>query len=70
MSLLKAIKYGKEKRKPHSGSQTFDYSCKCHGTCGWCEGNRKHFDRKHRNAADKDLKDFWCVVPNGKGSGC
>jgi hypothetical protein len=42
MSLDKAIASGKEKRKPYRGSARFDHSCRNHGSCGWCLGNRTH----------------------------
>lgn len=43
MSLDKAIEHGKEKRKPYyQRAQQVDLSCRCHGGCPWCEGNRKH----------------------------
>lgn len=42
MSLDKAIKYGKEYRKPYKGSQIFDASCRNHGSCPWCMANRLH----------------------------
>jgi hypothetical protein len=38
MSLDKAIKYGKEKRKPYWNSGAFDRSCRPHGDCPWCRG--------------------------------
>ena len=41
MSLDKAIKHGKEHRKPYYGSKAFDPSCRNHGGCPWCEENRK-----------------------------
>ena len=48
MSLDKAIKYGKEHRKPYRGSKAFDPYCRNHGPCGYCEQNRKHkFRDKH-----------------------
>lgn len=48
MSLDKAIEHGKEKRKPYHGSKAFDYTCRNHGGCPWCVGNRKHkFMDKH-----------------------
>lgn len=56
MSLDKAIKYGKEKRKPYRRSKAFDQSCRNHGSCPWCEGNRTYNDRKRRNAADDRLR--------------
>ena len=40
MSLEKAIKYGKEKREPYRKSKRWDRSCRNHGSCGYCEGNR------------------------------
>lgn len=40
MSLTKAIKSGKEKRKPYRKSKEFDSSCRNHGTCSWCKSNR------------------------------
>ena len=42
MSLDKAIQSGKEKRKPYRGSARFARSCRNHGRCGWCVGNRTH----------------------------
>lgn len=48
MSLDKAIEHKKEKRKPYRGSKAFAPSCRNHGTCTFCEGNRKHkFRDKH-----------------------
>ena len=40
MGLEKAIFYGKEKREPYYRSKLFDMSCRNHGGCPWCEGNR------------------------------
>ena len=43
MSLEKAIKHGKEKRKPYQGvrrSSSFDHTCRNHGRCDWCKRNR------------------------------
>jgi ferredoxin len=40
MSLAKAIKHGKEHRKPYRGSARFDHSCRPGGSCGYCRGNR------------------------------
>ena len=42
MSLDKAIKHGKEHRKPYRGSKAFDKSCRNHGGCPYCESNRMH----------------------------
>ncbi len=53
MSLDKAIEHGKEKRKPYRGAKAIDGTCRNHGSCKWCENNRKHkFRDKHPAAAE------------------
>lgn len=42
MSLDKAIKHRKEKRKPYRGLKAIDCTCRNHGTCKWCLENRKY----------------------------
>lgn len=42
MSLDKAIKHGKEHRKPYKGSKVYFKSCRNHGSCPLCEQDRKH----------------------------
>ena len=42
MSLEQSIIHGKEHRKPYHGSQRFDKTCRCHGGCNYCQGNRMH----------------------------
>ena len=42
MSLDKAIQSGKERRKPYRKSKRFDKTCRNHGGCPYCEGNRMH----------------------------
>ena len=42
MSLDKAIKSGKEHRKPYRGSKRIDVTCRNHGSCPWCKENRQH----------------------------
>lgn len=34
-------------RRRYRGSRAYDASCRCHGGCGWCLGNRMH---KHRRS--------------------
>jgi len=46
MSLDKAIRYGKEKRKPYYGSKAVDCSCRNHGSCSYCLSNRLHRHKK------------------------
>ena len=56
MSLDKAIKHGKEHRKPYKGSKAIDRTCRNHGGCPWCEENRKHkFRDKHQIEKDGDI---------------
>jgi hypothetical protein len=57
MSLDKAIEHKKELRKPYRGSKRFDRSCRNHGNCGYCEGNRKFRDKKLREAATSEIKE-------------
>ena len=42
MSLDKAINYGKERRRPYRKSKQYDKTCRNHGECPYCAGNRKH----------------------------
>ena len=52
MSLNKAIKHGKEHRRPYTGSKAVDGTCRNHGGCLWCEENRQHKMRDKHPAED------------------
>ena len=58
MSLNKAILYGKEHRKPYRGFggriiiEKAASSCRNHGSCPYCRGNRLH----NRYKTDEDSK--------------
>ena len=55
MSLDKAIKHGKEKRKPYRKAKAVDATCRNHGSCPWCKENRLHkFLDKHRNKNEEE----------------
>lgn len=54
MSLDKAIEHGKEKRKPYHGSKAIDPTCRNHGSCQWCEENRRHKFRDKHPLTDDD----------------
>lgn len=54
VSLLKAIKHGKEKRKPYYKSGRFDRTCRPGGDCPYCQSNRKHAFRKKLLRAKDD----------------
>ena len=48
MGLEKAIKHGKEKRKPYRGAKAVDKTCRNNKGCPHCKGNRTYKDRKRR----------------------
>lgn len=50
MSLHKAIKHKKEKRKEYTKSKSIDSTCRNHGSCPWCKNNRLYSDKKRRLA--------------------
>lgn len=51
MSLDKAIKHGKEKRKPYRAAKAVDHTCRNHGSCPHCQGNRKYKNNKRIESA-------------------
>ena len=55
MSLEKAIKSGKEHRKPYyKYCEQIDPACRNHGGCPWCEANRKYkYIKKYKKDLDK-----------------
>lgn len=58
MSLNKAIKHKKEHRKEYYGSKAVDKTCRNHGSCAWCEENRRYREYKLEEAADIDEKEW------------
>lgn len=52
MALDKAIKSGKEKRKPYRRAKAHSRSCRNHGSCPYCRENRQHGTKKREQAAD------------------
>ena len=62
MSLDKSIQSGKSHRKPYHGAKAIDATCRNHGSCGWCRGNRTHKNDKRELAAEQELNEY------GKGS--
>lgn len=59
MSFIKAIKAGKENRKPYCGSKAIDNTCRNHGGCRWCEENRKYKYIKNEKKTLDRMKE-WC----------
>lgn len=58
MSLDKAIKSGKEHRRPYRGAKAISCSCRNHGTCIYCELNRMYNTRKKLEKISYDLLTF------------
>ena len=57
MSLNKAIKFGKEKRKPYFGAKAVDCTCRNHGSCSWCRNNRLYQRLKVIEASKNALEE-------------
>ena len=60
MSLEKAIKYKKEKRKQYVGKdycKSVDPMCRNHGGCSYCEGNRLYKSKRQDEEIKSKLKE-------------
>lgn len=58
MSLDKAIEHHKEHRKPYKGAKAVDRTCRNHGSCDWCMGNRLHSDMKRVTSAESQIEEY------------
>lgn len=58
MSLDKSIQHGKDHRKPYRGAKSIDRTCRNHGSCEWCRGNREYTNRKKEDAVADKLKEY------------
>ena len=58
MALDKAIKSGKEHRKPYRKAKAIDASCRNHGNCPWCLGNRLNKYKQMDKLSKKEIADF------------
>lgn len=56
MSLIKAIKSGKEHRKEYRGGKAVSGSCRNHGNCPWCEGNRTYKNKKYIEKVKEEMR--------------
>ena len=55
MGYEKAIEYGKSHRKPYRGSKAIDRTCRNHGGCDYCKGNRLYkFDKKVQSMIERE----------------
>ena len=57
MPLDKAIKYGKEKRKPYTGAKAVDRTRRNHGSCDWCKANRLYNNKKREQSSKEKMED-------------
>ena len=57
MSLDKSIDSGKEHRKSFRGSKRFDRTCRNHGSCDYCKGNRLYSAKKALDEAKEKIKE-------------
>lgn len=58
MSLDKSITHGKEYRKPYRGEKAIDRTCRNHGSCEWCRGNRTHKNDKRELRQVQELEEY------------
>lgn len=58
MSFDKNYPNRKDQRKPYKGAKSVDRSCRCHGGCSYCKGNRLHSTERRRAKSDNDLKEY------------
>ena len=56
MSLDKSINSGKERRKQYRGSKRIDKTCRNHGSCDYCKGNRLYSSKKAMDAVNDKMK--------------
>lgn len=54
MSLDKAIEHGKEHRRQYRGSKAIDKTCRNHGDCPVCLGNRFYQSMKANERMTQD----------------
>lgn len=58
MSLRKAIKFGKERRKEYTGAERVYKSCRCHGSCSYCRLNRLYSSLKREKEAEEEIAEW------------
>lgn len=58
MSLDKSITHGKEHHKLYQGAKAVEKSCRNHGGCEWCRGNRTHKNDKRELRQAQELEEY------------
>ena len=64
MSMEQRIRKKEEHRKPYRGAKAVDKTCRNHGSCPWCKGNRLYnvakketaLKQKETDVAEKQIK--------------
>ena len=57
MSLDKSIKHGKEHRKEYRGAKAIDKTCRNHGSCEYCKGNRMYKVKKELERCRNEVRE-------------
>ena len=58
MALDKAIKSGKEHRRPYGFAKSICKSCRNHGDCPWCKANRLHSQIQIEKRTAEMIKEY------------
>ena len=58
MGLEKAIRSGKERRKPYRKAKLVDRTCRNHGTCSWCHSNRVFKSVVRKQIVEEKLREY------------
>lgn len=58
MSLDKGIASGKEHRRRYTGAKSVDKTCRNHGSCPWCKGNRLYKNKKRLSKSIDKLEEL------------
>lgn len=59
MSFDKAIQYGKTKRKQYKKlAPRIDKTCRCHGSCEYCQRNRMYQINKEKDRTNMLIKEY------------
>lgn len=59
MGFEKTIEHKKEHRKPYNDSRAIVYSCRNHGSCGRCKGNRLYQSNRENERTETELKEHY-----------
>lgn len=59
MSFDKAIEYGKTHRKQYRDrARRIDRTCRCHGSCEFCQSNRMYRTNKEKDRTDISVREY------------